>query len=90
MDGFRLIRSFSADRSVPRNCFICRRMNSLSIKYPKMMDLPTYRVNLIRPFAHTGIDYTGHVMVKKGEVELKYYMLIYTCLTSCAPDLAMP
>ena len=84
MDRFRLIRPFSAVRNVLRNCFICRRMNSLSFKYPKMKDLPAYKVNLIRPFEHTGIDYTGHIIVKNGEIELKYYMLIYTCLNTCA------
>ena len=84
MDGFRLIHPFSAVRSVLRQCFICRRMNSLSFKYPKMTDLPAFRVNLIRPFEHCGIDYTGHIMVKNGEVEVKYYMLIFTCLNTRA------
>ena len=89
MDGFRLIRPFSSVYSVLRNCFICKRMNSLSFKYPKMTDLPAYRVNLIRPFEHSGIDYTGHIMVKNGEVELKYYLLIYSCLNTraCSIDL---
>ena len=84
MDGFRLIRPFSAVNRVLRGCFICRKMNSLSFKYPKMTDLPAHRVNLIRPFEHTGIDYTGHIMVKNGEAESKYYMLIFTCLNTRA------
>ena len=80
LDGFRLIHPFNAVRSVLKDCFICKRMNSLAFKYPKMTDLPAHRVNLIRPFAHTGVDYTGHLMVKEGEVDVKYYMLIFTCL----------
>ena len=55
-------------------------MNSLSYKYPKMTDLPSHRVNLIRPFAQTGVDYTGHIIVKEGEMDCKYYMLIFSCL----------
>ena len=84
MDGFRLIRPFSAVRGVLRGCFICRKMNSLSFKYPKMTDLPAHRVNLIRPYAQTGIDYTGHIMVRNGEAESKYYLLIFTCLNTRA------
>ena len=80
LDGFRLIHPFNAVRSVLKDCFICKRMNSLAFKYPKMTDLPAHRVNLIRPFAHTGVDYTGHLMVKEGGVDVKYYMLIFTCL----------
>ena len=79
-DGFRLIHPISSVRQVLRTCYICRRMNSLSFKYPKMTDLPSHRVNLIRPFAHTGIDYTGHIIVREGEVDCKYYMLIFSCL----------
>ena len=80
LDGFRLIHPFNAVRSVLKNCFICKRMNSLAFKYPKMTDLPAHRVNLIRPFAHTGVDYTGHIMVREGEVDTKYYLLIFSCL----------
>ena len=49
-----------------------------------MTDLPAHRVNLIRPFTHTGVDYTGHIMVKSGEVDLKYYILIFSCLNTRA------
>ena len=80
LDGFRLIQPFNAVKSVLKGCYICKRMNSLAFKYPKMTDLPAHRVNLIRPYAHTGVDYTGHVMIREGEVDKKYYMLIFTCL----------
>ena len=79
-EGFRLIHPFNAVKSVLKNCFICKRMNALAFNYPKMTDLPAHRVNLIRPFAHTGVDYTGHVIVREGEVDHKYYLLIFSCL----------
>ena len=80
LDGFRLIHPFNAVKSALRNCFVCKKMNSLAFKYPKMTDLPAHRVSLIRPFAHTGVDYTGHVMVREGGVDHKYYLLIFSCL----------
>ena len=62
---------------------MCRKMNSLSFKYPKMTDLPAHRVNLIRPFAHTGVDYTGHIMVRDGEVDCKYYVNFFSFECTC-------
>ena len=37
-------------------------------------------MNLIKPFLHTGINYTGHVWVKDDEGVSNMYMLIFTCL----------
>ena len=59
---------------------MCQKLNNLAFKYPKVTNLPKHRVNLIKPFLHTGIDYTGHVWVKDDEGVSKMYMLIYTCL----------
>merc|ERR1712105_297880 len=62
---------------------------ALAFKYPKMTDLPSHRINLIRPYNHVGVDYTGHILVKEGDVNLKYYLLIFTCLNirACHIDL---
>ena len=89
MDGFRLIHPINSVKQVLRFCYICKKMNALAFKYPKMTDLPAHRINLIRPYSHVGVDYTGHVMVREGDVELKYYFLIYTCMNvrACHIDL---
>ena len=46
-----------------------------------MTNLPKHRVNFVKPFQHTGVDFTGHLWVKddKGE-NIKMYLLIFTCL----------
>ena len=95
MSGFRLIKPFQTVKSVINPCAMCKKFNVLSYKYPRMTDLPKYRVNLVRPFGHVGIDYTGHIIVKEevtdkeGEkeksrkkvfIEKKFYLLIFTCL----------
>ena len=47
-----------------------------------MTNLPKHRVNLIRPFIHVGVDFTGHLTVKDGKKkEKKYYILIFTSLS---------
>ena len=45
-----------------------------------MTNLPKHRVNLIRPYLNTGIDFTGHIYVKEGGTEKRFYMLVFTCL----------
>ena len=46
-----------------------------------MTNLPKHRVNSIKPYMHTGVDFTGHLFVKNefGE-NSKMYLLIFTCL----------
>ena len=46
-----------------------------------MTNLPKHRVNFIKPYMHTGVDFTGHLFVKNefGE-NSKMYLLIFTCL----------
>ena len=59
---------------------MCKRFNSLSFKYPKVTNLPKHRVNFIKPFQHTGIDFTGCIYVKDSKGFKKMYLLIFTCL----------
>ena len=50
-----------------------------------MMNLPKHRVSLVKPFQHTGVDFTGHLWVKNEEGEVvKMYILLSTCLNVCA------
>ena len=68
-------------KSILSKCIICRKFNSLSFCYPRMTNLPKHRVNLVKPFQHTGVDFTGHLWVKNEEGEVvKMYILLFTCL----------
>ncbi|XP_049886828.1 uncharacterized protein LOC126381383 [Pectinophora gossypiella] len=53
-----------------------------------MGNLPAIRVTPSRPFAHTGVDYTGYVDVKlnrgKGVKVTKGYIAIFVCLSTKA------
>ena len=82
LSGFWIPKSRQAIKNVISPCLTCKRFNSLSFKYPKVTNLPKDRVKLIKPYLHTGIDYTGHVWVKeKNEERKKYYILVFTCLS---------
>ena len=80
--GFWIPKGRQAVKNVISLCFMCKRFNSLAFKYPKVTNLPKHRVNLIKPFRHTGIDYTGVIQLreKKGDKCKEMYLLIFTCL----------
>ncbi|XP_055678862.1 uncharacterized protein LOC129787350 [Lutzomyia longipalpis] len=54
-----------------------------------MGSLPQCRVTLDYPFKHTGVDFTGHVMIKRTPrgVGLKAYVCIFVCMASKAVHL---
>ena len=87
--GFRFIHPYQTVKAIIKPCMTCKKINSLSFNYPKMTDLPRDRVNLVRPYLHIGVDYTGFIMVKEGEKEVKYYLLILTCLSTRAIHLEL-
>ena len=62
-------------------------MNGLPFKYPKVTNLPKHRVNLIVPYRHTGVDFTGHLWVENYGQRRKMYILIFTCLNTRAVHL---
>ena len=80
MSGFWIPKARQAVKSVISSCYMCKRFNSLSFKYPKVTNLPKHRVNFVKPFKHTGIDYTGSIFVKDSKGFKKYYLLVFTCL----------
>ena len=82
--GFRLIHPYQTVKSIIKPCMTCKRFNSLSYRYPRMTDLPRDRVNLVRPYSNVGVDHSGFLMVKEGGKEVKYYLLILTCLCTRA------
>ena len=80
-NGFWIPRMRQSIKNILNVCFTCKKFNALALKYPKMTNLPKHRVNLVKPFLHTGVDFTGHLFVKNEKDEnVKMYILIFTCL----------
>ena len=67
-------------KKVLKKCIVCKKLNTLSFRYPKRTDFIVDRVNFSRPYQHTGIDFTGAINVKFGDTVSKMYLLIFTCL----------
>ena len=60
MHGFWILKARQAVLNT-KNCIACKRYNVRPVNYPSPSSLPTSRVNLSVPFAHIGVDYTGHL-----------------------------
>ena len=79
--GFWILKMRQVIKSILSLCVTYRKFNSLSFHYPQMANLPKHRVNLVKPFQHTGVDFTGHLWIKNEKGELaKMYILLFTCL----------
>ena len=82
ISGFWVPKARQMVKKVLSQCIACQKINNLTFKYPKVTNLPKHRVNLVKPFMHTGIDYTGHVWVKgENGNNYKMFLLIFTCLS---------
>ena len=88
--GVWVLRARQAIKKVLKKCFVCKRFNNPSFKYPSTPELPADRVNFVRPFHSTGVDYTGHFFVKtEAGNSMKTYVLIFTCMNTRAVHLEL-
>ena len=62
--GYWITKGRAAVKSEIGNYTVCRKHNALAFKYPKFTDMPKHHTNLVKPFNHVGVDYTGHFWVK--------------------------
>ena len=76
-------------RVVTRSCITCKRMQGSRYPVPPEAPLPSVRLQEARPFLTTGIDYSGALMVKTGEVTSKIYIALFTCATTRAVHLEL-
>ena len=86
--GLWILKARKAVSSVISDCIVCKRYNARSQKYPGPAVLPSSRVKLSVPFAHTGVDYTGHYYIRDDQGgKVKVYILIFTCFNTRAVHL---
>lgn len=78
--GFWIAQGRNTVKLILAKCTSCRKINSHAFEYPKMTNYAYDRVNFVRPFLYTGIDFTGHIFVKFGDQIVKMYILVFTCL----------
>lgn len=71
-------------RRVLNNCLHCRRRFAKAGKQ-FMSELPPPRLQMdTHPFAYTGVDYFGPLLVRQRRSDVKRYGCLFTCLTTRA------
>ena len=86
---FWIVKGRAAVKRVIRHCMFCRRQNA-AVGKQLMSALPAVRVKPgWWPFAETGIDCFGPIMVRYQNTRKKRYGCIMTCLQSRAVHLEM-
>lgn len=93
---FLLLQQFwiiAAKRTIRRrlaNCIRCFRTNPQALQ-PFMSDLPSYRVNQVKPFSVVGVDFGGPFRIKlgshRGAKMDKAYLCLFVCLATKAVHL---
>ncbi|KRZ56324.1 hypothetical protein T02_10589 [Trichinella nativa] len=74
---------------VIQHCFACRRAMARLIQ-PRMAALPSSRVVEAAAFAHTGMDFTGPLLIRVGKkATSKCYVCLFTCMASRAVHLEL-
>ena len=76
--GFWIPHIRTKVRNVIHKCIICKRINAHPFKYPNPCILPAERVNLVKPYEYTGIDFSGHIFVTLGDK-------VTRCTCWCSP-----
>lgn len=85
------IRGRAIASQTVRRCIICFR-SSPSLTVPFMAPLPPERVNVERPFARTGVDFCGPIMIRSGirrVVSIKCYVAVFVCFVTRAIHLEL-
>ncbi|KAK7603897.1 hypothetical protein V9T40_004170 [Parthenolecanium corni] len=76
-----------AVKSVVRQCVYCSRLGA-QVRHQIMADLPAARVQVSRPFSHTGVDYAGPLSIKctnhRSTKFNKVYLAFFVCFATKA------
>ena len=89
---FWIISARNMIRKYVQRCNICYK-NNPKVNFPIMGNLPEFRVNQVKSFVHTGVDYIGPFFVshlrRRGIKSQKAYICLFICLTTKALHLEL-
>lgn len=84
---FYIPKAYTLIKNMIKNCMICRLMHGRGLAI-KVNDYPDFRINPgKRPFTTVMIDTIGPYKINTGNIELKQYVLILTCMFTRAINL---
>ena len=82
-----ILKGLATVQKISSSCPSCRRLRAKP-EPPVIADLPDSRLGYQQPpFANTGVDYFGPILVRHGRKTEKRYGVLFTCLTTRAVHL---
>ena len=70
------------------NCNVCKVFATKPLVPSTTASLPNFRLEAVRPFQHTGVDFTGPLVYRRKEKSKgKAYIIIFTCAVTRAVHL---
>ena len=78
--GYWIPKGRQCVRSVIAPCVTCKKFNALPYRPPAFPPKPKYVLDLVRPYQHVGIDFTGHLYIQSERGNVKMFLLVFTCL----------
>ncbi|XP_073955623.1 uncharacterized protein [Choristoneura fumiferana] len=86
--NFWILSPKRAIRAVVSKCLKCFRVRPTSASAPFMGDLPSYRINALKPFLSAAVDYGGPFDVSlgrgRGNKTYKAYICVFVCTATKA------
>lgn len=87
-----IINGKSVTKKQLKSCIRCARVKATGMNQ-MMANLPKPRVNISKPFTHTGVDYAGPINVRtskgRGHKTYKGYIALFICLATKAIHLEL-
>uniref|UniRef100_A0A914QM23 Integrase catalytic domain-containing protein n=1 Tax=Panagrolaimus davidi TaxID=227884 RepID=A0A914QM23_9BILA len=87
--NFWLPKGLSTVKKAIKSCRPCLKFKAKPYQLPEMPALPSSRITKCVPFQHIGVDCAGPFNVKINGVEVKVWIVLFTCLTTRAVVLDM-
>ena len=72
-----------------RSCAFCKKMEAFPFRTKFAPDLPKVRVDDAPPFTNTGMDFAGPLLLSDKDGSQKYYVCLFTCLSTRAIHLEL-
>ena len=76
-------------KSILRRCLTCIKHQGGPYRAKPMAPWPKSKVTESKAFLNTGLDYFGPLFVKQGKNQLKYWVCLFTCVTTRAIHLEL-
>lgn len=87
-EKYWIVRGRQLVKSVVRSCVVCKRFSATSIDAATGL-LPPDRTTKADPFEVVGIDFAGPLFVKEKNVQVKSYIVLFTCAVTRAVHLEL-